>query len=121
MEKLDKMVDMSMSPEEQKADCPMVMSDMSNQPRYPYGLAISLGQDELDKLGVDYKDWNVGDAFNLDATAKITSISEHENEGGKKCRVEMQITHLSGPETDAEEEAEQEKPIRKAVRLPYRN
>ena len=80
-----------------------------DKPIYPYGLSICLTQNELEKLEVDYSDWQVGDLFHLMAMAKITSISEHETEGGKNCRVEMQIVALSGENEDLEgEESESE-------------
>lgn len=100
MEQVGKgMVDMQMSPEELKENMP-IMGDVSNRPRYPYGLSICIGHNELEKLGVDYSDWNVGDHFHLECLAKITSISENETEGGKNCRVELQIVALKGQDEE---------------------
>jgi len=96
MERFPHMVDMARTaPEIQDAITPQV-------PTYPYGLSIRLSHEELEKLGVDYSDWAVGDHFHLQAMAKITSISEHENEGGKNCCVEMQIIALAGEDEDTE-------------------
>lgn len=111
MQKVSEMVDMARTPEEIENN--MTPPSAADMPIYPYGLSICLTQDELEKLGVDYSDWEVGDHFDLTARAKITSITENETEGGKKCRVEMQIVALSGPsenqdqdENDEHEDAE---------------
>jgi hypothetical protein len=103
MERFPHMVDMSISADQSESSSPIVGA-VSDKPRYPYGLGICLTQDELEKLGVDYSDWAVGDHFHLQAMAKITSISENETEGGKNCRVEMQIVALAGEDEDEEAE-----------------
>lgn len=105
MEKLSHMVDMALTPEEQeKRSTGMPMSVMGDAPKYPYGLSICLTQDELEKLDVDFGDWEVGDVFHLHALTEITSISQNETTDGKNCRVELQITRLSGEPEDAENE-----------------
>lgn len=102
------MVDMARSPEKVQETQSMPAAVAADQPVYPYGLSISLGKDELEKLGVDHADWQVGDIFHLHALAKVTSVSSHETEGGESCRVELQITHLSGESEDAENEDDEE-------------
>lgn len=68
--------------------------------KYPYGLCISLGEDELEKLGIMTEDGklslpDVGDIVSLAAAAKVTSVTSREREDGEcDCRVELQITHL---------------------------
>ena len=52
------MVDMARSPEELKKDSaaygiPQVAPRLSDEPIYPYGLCISLCDDELEKLDLD--------------------------------------------------------------------
>lgn len=110
MNRMPSLVDMSLTAEDRKEDYPMVLAgtDSHNGPKYPYGLSISLTQHELEKLNVDYSDWNVGDHFHLICMAKITSISENETEKGKNCRVELQITALSGENEELESEEENE-------------
>ena len=96
------LIDMAKSGEEAAAT-PL----MPQENKYPYGLQITLTQDELEKLGVDHSDWEVGATFHLHAFAKVTSISENEREGGEKtCCVGLQITHLQGESEDAEDEEE---------------
>lgn len=129
MEKIRPMTDMALSPREQAERLNGMIGSASDQPKYPYGLCISLSHNELEKLGVDYEDWTVGDLFHLHAMAKITSISRRETEGEADCRVEMQIIALAG-ENEDEENKEYENDegqavnikremMRKATRSPY--
>lgn len=104
MEKLSHMVSMECEPPEPIEAASEGLSAPA-MPIYPYGLAISLTQDELEKLDVDYSEWGVGDLFHLHAMAKITSISESESTDGKRCRVEMQIIALAGEDEDSENQA----------------
>lgn len=78
---------------------------MANAPRYPYGLCLSLGKDEMDKLGLEAGDLAFGDVVHLHALAKVTSCSENETESGSNCRVELQIIMMDIESEDAENEA----------------
>jgi hypothetical protein len=84
-------------------------------PNYPYGLCISLCQDELDKLNINKEDLNIGDILHLHCLAKVTSMSCSDNEGGSTCRVELQITNIAAESEDEENEQFQspEKRIKK--------
>lgn len=94
------LTDMARDGEELKeAAQPMVMEP----DKYPYGLRISLTHHELEKLGVDHSDWEIGAVFHLMALAKVVSISSNENASGEDCCVGLQITHLAGPENEEEE------------------
>lgn len=62
-------------------------------PRYPYGLCISLCQDELTKLGLTDLP-SIGTEMPLNAIAKVTSVSLNESEGHSNTRLELQITML---------------------------
>lgn len=111
-----KFTDMALDDEDRKemgfTTTPGIASS-DNMPKYPWGLSIRLTQHEIEKLGIDKDDWEVGDVFHLHALAKVTSISEHETEGSKNCCVELQITHLAGESEDAENEEaddQEEKP-----------
>lgn len=104
-----KMMDMGKTPDDIKKeqegyDKPMSISDTMN--RYPYGLCISLTDNELEKLKLPVPD--AGDMIHIFAMAKVTSVSQNESADGKKCcRAELQITHL-GLENEDEEEADDE-------------
>jgi hypothetical protein len=90
--------------------------------KYPYGLQISLTEEELQKLDVDHSEWRVGETFHLHAFAKVTSISENEREGGEKtCCIGLQITHLQGESEDAEDEEVDEKQEPLAKHGYYKN
>jgi hypothetical protein len=102
-----KLTDMKMSTEEK--------ADFTNPtpPVYPYGLCLSLGNDELEKLGVESDDEIcVGDVVHLKALAKVTSHSLNETEDGARRRVELQIVFLA---LEDEEDEEVEKPTSKST------
>ncbi len=102
------MVDMAHTPEDIKkeyAGNEVMPAILGNANKYPYGLCISLGQDELEKLNME-ADCEVGDYIHLVAMAKVTSVSQREEmDGDKNCRIELQITHL-GLENETEEAEE---------------
>lgn len=106
------MIDMAKTPEEIEEDSSPVLT--GEQEKYPYGLRIYLTHDELEKLGVDYSDWEIGETFHLFAFAKVTSISKNSTVDGENCNISLQITHLAGESEDAEnqeyEEAESDEP-----------
>lgn len=103
MRPIPQMVDMAMSEEEAAEKYGPSSTTPSSYPKYPYGLCISLCQDELDKLGLDPSDVEVGDMIHLFAMAKITSKSVQDTEGGQNARIEMQITHIASEDEDDEE------------------
>lgn len=91
------MVDMARQPEKEQQESPV----MPNAPIYPYGLCISLSQDELEKLNLE-PECQVGDMIHLLAMAKVTSISQYETTESANCRIELQITHLGLEDEDSE-------------------
>lgn len=105
------MVDMALTPAEAKEDAPQPVAEAAIKgPRYPYGLSISLGDDELKKLGLGDELPSAGEMIHLFAMAKVTSAGEHESMGtdGKTSicrRVELQITHLATENEDQENAA----------------
>lgn len=106
MEKIT-MVDMSRSSKE-KEDIVSV-KPVDAVPDYPYGLCISLCEDELQKLGFQQGELQVGDYVHFHAMACVRSTSENDGPNGPNCRVEMQIEFMSAEnESEEDEEAEQE-------------
>lgn len=104
-----KLVSMKETAAEEKAE---QASLDSPAPDYPYGLRLSLGRNELKKLGM--KDLpEIGDEFEIVARGKVVSISQSESERGDgyKC-ADIQITEMSL--TDPDEEAEPDGPMAKA-------
>lgn len=61
---------------------------------YHHGLGVSLGHEELTKLGMT-KLPRVGDKLHLQAHAHVTSVSENHRDGGKKeRRIELQLRKM---------------------------
>jgi hypothetical protein len=97
------MMDMAKTHDEVKEESKPLSIDDTVQ-KYPYGLCISLDEDQLDKLDMEKPD--VGDFIHVFGMARVTSVSEHEKSNGDACcRVELQITHL-GLENEDEEEGD---------------
>lgn len=74
--------------------------DNSYYEKYPWGLRLDLGNDELDKLGIKISGYDVDSVVNITAKALITSISSSQSldSGSKKSsnnRIELQITDLA--------------------------
>lgn len=100
------LTDMAKSEEEVAKDSsPLMMPEN----KYPYGLRISLSQDDLEKLGIDHEDFEIGDVFPLDILAKVVGKNANEAEGGEaNCCVSLQITHIGAEEEETAEEEEAE-------------
>ncbi len=84
------MVNMKAKPEREE----MPGEVEADEPRYPYGLCIRLGKDELAKLGITTLP-TVGVEMNLMARATVKSVSSYETQGeGADMSVELQITDM---------------------------
>lgn len=118
MQKLPEFVDMALTPrketvEEAEVDMP--------QPVYPYGLCISLGDEQLEKLNMS-DDCEVGDMIHMHCLAEVTSVSKNQTTEGTKCRVELQITMISAESEDEEnDDAEAVMPTRIDSRKFYQS
>jgi hypothetical protein len=110
-----KMIDMAKTPAEVneavKSMSAPVSATVNDMPVYPYGLCISLEEDELEKLKLDGV-CEAGDMIHIAAMAKVTSISQRDTEGGVKRRVELQITHLGTEDEDKETDGPMARPNR---------
>lgn len=93
------LINMENTPEEAKE---MVSSSPGDAPKYPWGLALSLNDESLTKLGIDNLP-GVGTEVMIVAKASVTSVSQRqtENEGSKSC-LDLQITEMqvSGTQKD---------------------
>src|SRR5690242_10130946 len=109
-----KMVSMARSPEEMREKMEqMASAPMPDAPTFPYGLCITLCDDELEKLGIDKDDMpEIGDSIHLFAMAKVTSVNQSANESGDQRRIELQITDL-GCENEDDENDEEERAERR--------
>ena len=72
----------------------------ADEPRYPYGLCISLGKEELEKLGITALP-KVGGEMMITAKAVVKSTSAYDTQGeGTDMRVELQITDMDLGQTE---------------------
>ena len=72
----------------------------SDEPRYPYGLCISLGKEELAKLNITALP-KVGGEMMITAKAIVKSTSAYDTQGeGQDMRVELQITDMDIGQTE---------------------
>lgn len=61
---------------------------------YHHGLGVSLGHEELSKLGISEMP-QVGDKLQVTAHAHVTSASENHRDGGQKeRRIELQLRQM---------------------------
>jgi hypothetical protein len=110
MARFGTMVDMASTPEEIKEKTEENCAPVAcAQPRYPYGLCISLDNESMAKLGLDGELPAVGETVHFCAMAKVTSASMNESEtsDGKseqRCRIELQITNMACENEDDENE-----------------
>lgn len=110
MKTIPSMVDMKRTPAEKTEAYEYDVPSPMNQPDYPYGLSISLCEEELDKLNIDYEDVAPGDLVHMHSMCMVTSVSKNDNQhSGPTCRIELQITHIAAEdESEEDEEAEEE-------------
>lgn len=108
MNKIPNMVNMARTSDEKE---PSVIPD---QPTYPYGLNISLGEQELEKLGFSQGELQVGDMVHLHSLAAVTSVSSHDNvNSGPSCRVELELRYIQAESEDDENDEVDQKPIKR--------
>lgn len=64
--------------------------------KYPYGLRVRLGHEEMSKLGMDSMP-KVGDRVQLHSHAHVVSASEHHHEGDETPNrsVELELRHMA--------------------------
>lgn len=116
MQVVPAMIDMKKTDQEKAMDA--FPTSVSCQSDYPYGLCISLCQDELEKLGLP--ELNVDDMVHMHCMAIVTSVSKNATSGSDPtCRIELQITHMSS-EDETEEDNKAELSMGKITSKLYR-
>lgn len=63
-------------------------------PDFPYGLCLSLGKDELKKVGITELP-EVGDEYTIVAIGKVTRVSQNASEQADTMSCDFQITDLA--------------------------
>ena len=90
----EKMVNMIRKPKKTKRSTTAEVS-YEEKERYPYGLRISLESEELKKLGLNVKDFEVTEKVKFTAKAEITSLSSNKNEPNEERQsMSIQITGI---------------------------
>lgn len=91
---MTKLVSMKMSKKEAK-ETMVGPATSSDAPKYPYGLELRLGNDELEKLGLT-EGLKAGTKCTITAEAQVTEYREVERmSGDDSCSMEIQITALA--------------------------
>lgn len=73
-----------------KAETPM-----SDHEQYPYGLRLTLEEQELGKLGLSVKGLDVNENLSIKAVAKVSGLEDRSFEDGRKRQsVSLIITKL---------------------------
>lgn len=91
------MADMKLHTDEKKDFC----TPCTGAPSYPYGLEISLGSDELKKLGV-MKLPEINSKMKMVAIVEVIEVSSKDHGEGKEPNVRLQIIDM---ELSAKEES----------------
>ena len=81
---------------------PTGLSPICSGTKFPYGMTLSLSERELNIANLGASEIVPGTLLHLHIMAEVTSVSKRAGtEDGK--RVEMQVTHISTEDEDAEE------------------
>lgn len=84
------MINMKQKPEREE----MPGAIEADEPQYPYGLCITLGKEELEKLGITALP-KVGSEMMITARAYVKSTSAYETQGeGERMSIHLQITDM---------------------------
>lgn len=102
MKAFQKMTSMELDDEE-KLDA-MLPIPMPDKPEFPYGLRITLTHIEMEKLGLDSEEAEIGGIVHGHFMARVTCVNAQED----CCRVELQIEDLEIESEDEENEEEEE-------------
>ena len=73
---------------------PIDSNEMYNEPMYSYGWCISLGKEELEKLGIE-KLPQAGSEMMLKAKAYVKTVRESQEKDGVEQNVELQICAMA--------------------------
>jgi len=74
---------------------PAVMSEDYSEPEYSYRLKIALETEELDKLDMEVKDFNIGDIITAEVQMEVVGINISDSLEGKEYNcVDLQIQGL---------------------------
>ena len=98
MQKLPQMTDLALDP----VDTDSFLQQISDEKRYPAGMCISLGKEQLEKVGLD-DDCEVGDHLHMSCIARVTGVHKSDRD----VTINLQIVMISVHD----EESEEDKPV----------
>lgn len=90
------LISMARSPEALKKDSAygtIIARKEPDQPVYPWGLCLTLSDEELEKLDLD-ADCDVGDEITFVIRCEVTSVSQNKSTEGPKSRLELQVVAM---------------------------
>ena len=71
------------------------LKEMPMEPEaYPYGLKITLDKEELKKMGMELKDYVIGDTMTYKIKCEVVSMRSNEDMHSDSESMELQITHM---------------------------
>jgi hypothetical protein len=79
---------------------------ISEMPDIPPGLCICLTEKELEKLGIETEDCDVGDMIHISGMCKLTSKRIEDTGDGVKMRFEMGFVFMAAEDEEREEPGE---------------
>jgi len=65
-----------------------------DEEKYPYGLQVRLETEDIEKLGVSIKNFNVDDKVTITAVAYVESLSQNKTRRGENQHMCFQITKM---------------------------
>jgi len=88
------LIDMKRPKKKENVDSPEISGGYE---KYPWGIRLTLENEELKKLGMNIKNFPVGKTCKIEGEAEVTSVSENENIDDKESResVGLQIKKIA--------------------------
>jgi len=92
---MPKLTDMKLPKRSKDKGCE-VACDSPDEPRYPYGLEISLDNDAIKQLGIELPE--AGEQFIVLGVGPVTRVSQTDNKRGKDRSLSIQLQKIEvGP------------------------
>lgn len=85
---------MELSPEKRESLGPCHTVESYPQPMFPWGLQITLENEQIDKLGMDMS-VEAGDYITFDAIGKVSTVSSRDTDKGPQKSVSIQIVMMA--------------------------
>lgn len=91
------LINMACTPKEEASERETLLGiEEPDEPKYPYGLRLSLDEESMQKLGLEGL-LQVGSVVTIMAKAKVVGASENEILDETERRIDIQITDMAPP------------------------